>query len=61
MSKPLPLPKLIMLPVNGEYKIIPIPAKPSLLATILSNAAIGLILFLIVGFILNVIFTVNMR
>ena len=58
---PKPLPKLIMIPHNGEYKIIPLPKKSTWLEVIMQNIIIGLALFFCGGFALYVISTVNAR
>ncbi len=60
-QSPKPLPKLVMLPINGEYKIIPLPKKSTWIQVIMQNIIVWLTLFFCGGFILYVISTVNMR
>ena len=60
MSKKSPLPKLIMIPHNGEYRIIPLPKKSTWLEVLLQNIILLVFIFLVGGFCLNVIFAVNM-
>ncbi len=61
MSKKSPLPKLVMLPINGEYKIIPLPRKQTLLESVLRFAAIWITLILCGSFCFHIIYITNVR
>ncbi len=61
MSKKSPLPKLVMLPINGEYKIIPLPKKQTLLESILSFAVVWITLILCGSLCFRIIYVVNAR
>lgn len=61
MSSKSPLPKLVMLPINGEYKIIPLPRKQSLLESVLSFAAIWIMLILCGSFCFHIVYITHAR